>query len=125
MTFGHSYEYGGERGIIPGILPSTLRARFAHANLLQANLSNQRVRTKSSLSSNILINGITPTAVPLKTYNLAFNATITVIQSSSIVDGLEFQKSINVISMKRIEIRKLLVLPAAAGIQRLKSLDPG
>jgi hypothetical protein len=59
------------------------------------------------------------TAVPVKTYIRAFNATISVISGSSIVDVLEFQKNINVTFRKCAEIHKPPVLPAEACIQRL------
>jgi hypothetical protein len=38
---------------------------------------------------------------------------------------LGFEKSVNVLPTTYVDIPLMFVLPAEAGIQRLKSLDPG
>ena len=53
----------------------------------------------------------------------AFSATNIVFPFSITVDGLGIQERRTELSREHAEIRNILVLPAQAGIQRLKSLD--
>ena len=62
-------------------------------------------------------------AVPHNIYFFAFNAIIVVYPSSFVIDRLEILKPIYVMPWKHMLSIKLLVVPAEAGIQRLKSLD--
>ena len=60
-----------------------------------------------------------PTAVPLKNYNIMFNARIIVILRSQTVDGPGIPEQYFVVSPKRMVVLNQHLIPAEAGIQRL------
>ena len=69
------------------------------------------------------IKGKRPTAVPLTIGILTFSASIIAISCIRKAERHGFEKSMNVLHLVRADIHHKLVLPAQAGIQRLKSLD--